>query len=74
MDGNDFSENIKILSRLATSKSISWEEDAKSLPKDDPIAKLGLLADRLGIPLALAIDTDTSEDQFREILEDQSDA
>lgn len=65
------SANVQVLSRLATAKAIAWEEDVKKLPEDEQIAKLGFLADRLGIPLAVALDSSMGEEQFREFLKEE---
>jgi hypothetical protein len=50
-----FQERLELLSNIARSRGIVWEPDAKRLPEGDDVAKIGLLAYRLGIPLAVAL-------------------
>ena len=51
-----FASRAQFLAAYAEEKGISWKQDAQHLPKGDHFARLGFLADRLGISFALALD------------------
>lgn len=60
-------KNADLLGKIATSMAIEWEPEVSRLPKDDTVAVLGLLADRLDIPMSAALDAEMTEDQFRQM-------
>ena len=57
-------ERAELLGRMAASHGINWKSDADALPKGDMVARIGLLADRLGIGLPEALDPDLGEDDY----------
>ena len=58
-----------LLARLATSRGVVWEADARTLPPDDDVARIGLLADRLGLSLGNALDPQMGEADYLALLD-----
>ncbi|HMN93832.1 MAG TPA: hypothetical protein PKC60_11445 [Hydrogenophaga sp.] len=58
----------ELLGRLATARGIAWEADARNLPPDDDVARVGLLADRLGLSLGNALDPLLGEADYLALL------
>lgn len=61
-------KNTEILSEMAAERGIDWQEDARLLPSGDPIAQLGLLAEKLGLPLPAAFSPGMTKEDFAKLL------
>lgn len=57
-----------MLGRLASSRGMAWEAEARALPPDDDVARIGLLADLLGISLGNALDPQLTEADYLALL------
>ncbi|MDO8903585.1 hypothetical protein [Hydrogenophaga sp.] len=57
-----------MLGRLASSRGMAWEAEARPLPPDDDVARIGLLADLLGISLGNALDPQLTEADYLALL------
>ena len=62
-----FASRANLLAGYAQQKGISFQEEADRLPKGDYLALVGLLAHRLGIPLAVAIDESLSKETLHKL-------
>jgi hypothetical protein len=58
-------ENIarraKTLRGIAEELGVDWKKRASTLPSNDQLAMLGLLADSLGVSIAVALDEEASK-------------
>lgn len=65
---NTVQGRLQVLAAVARTHAIEWEADAQRLPPGDDIAQLGLLADRLGIPFAVALDEEFDEAELQALV------
>ncbi|MHA6249427.1 hypothetical protein ACXYMU_15905 [Pontibacter sp. CAU 1760] len=63
----ELANRVDTLAAYANKKGVSWQDDAKQLPPGDHVAVLGLLADRLGIPLPAALDEQVTEEDLEKL-------
>ena len=62
-----FAGRAKFLAGYAQEKGISFQEEAAHLPTGDHLALLGLLAHRLGISLAVALDESITKETLHKL-------
>jgi hypothetical protein len=62
-----FADRAQYLAAYAQEKGMRWKEQAQQLPKGDHFALLGLLADQLGIPLAVAMDESITKETLNKL-------
>lgn len=67
-----FAGRAQFLASYAQEKGISWKEEAQHLPQGDNIALVGLLADRLGISLAAAVDESITKETLNKLTNKQN--
>jgi hypothetical protein len=65
---NTVQSRVQVLAAVARTLAVEWEADAQRLPPGDDIAQLGLLADRLGIPFAVALDDEFDEAELQALI------
>jgi hypothetical protein len=59
----DLEQRAQELTDAAEALGLNWKSDAAYLPDDDAVARIGLLASKLGINASVALDPDAPLDE-----------